>query len=87
MFIPVMKPRLSLLLVGLLLAAAPLGRAQWSTQAISLKPGWNAVYLQVDASYTNLDTLLPDAQGPISQIWQWNPSFSVQQYSQSPADP
>jgi len=87
MFIPVMKPRLSLLLVGLLLAAAPLGRAQWSTQTISLKPGWNAVYLQVDASYTNLDTLLPDAQGPISQIWQWNPTFSVQQYSQSPADP
>ncbi|MEN9674486.1 MAG: hypothetical protein RIS76_382, partial [Verrucomicrobiota bacterium] len=87
MSITVVKHRFSLLLLGLLLATAPLSRAQWLSQSMTLVPGWNAVYLQVDASYTNLDTLLPDAQGPIAQIWQWNPTFSVQQYSTSPANP
>ena len=38
----------------LALIALP-ARAQWTTQSITLKPGWNAVYLHVDATHTNLD--------------------------------
>ena len=62
-------------------------RAQWLTQSITLKPGWNAVYLQVDASYTNLDTLLPDINGPISDVWLWQPPLSTLQYISTPATP
>src|SRR5208283_2823797 len=32
--------------------------AQWQTQSILVKPGWTAVYLHVDPSYTNLDSLI-----------------------------
>ena len=87
MLIPVMKPRFSLLLIGLLLATVLPAHAQWITQTITLKPGWNAVFLHVDASYTNLDTLLPDANGPVADVWLWQPALSTLQYISSPAEP
>ena len=52
----------------LLLGFAGGARAQWQTQSILVKPGWTAVYLHVDPSYTNLDTLIGGNPGnPISE--------------------
>lgn len=78
----------SLLAAGLLLAFAPLGRAQWLTQTNSLKPGWNSVYLHVDVSYTNLDALIAlDPFNPIQEIWYWQPALPTGQFVDSPQNP
>jgi hypothetical protein len=47
-------------------------QAQWITQSLDLKAGWNAVYLHVDASHETLDTLVgADQANPIQEIWMW----------------
>jgi hypothetical protein len=75
-----------------LLAAALLGggfaaQAQWLTQSIGLSNGWNAVFLHVDASHTNLNGLVVGEVGnPILEIWRWNPR-SLAQFSDSPTLP
>src|SRR5882724_11760805 len=62
--------------------------AQWQSQSILVKPGWTAVYLQVDPSYTNLDYLVGgDPNNPISEIWQWQPTFSTIQFVTSAQAP
>jgi hypothetical protein len=49
--------------------------AQWQTQTITLKSGWNAVYLHVDASHLTLaNTIGADVSNPISEVWLWNPA-------------
>lgn len=67
-----------LLLLGLAFAFPGRLRAQWATQSINLKSGWNAVYLQVDASYTDIKTLL-SAGSPITDIWAWKPPIRSEQ--------
>ncbi len=75
------------ILVALALAAASSSYGQWLTQSILIKPGWTAVYLQVDASYTNLDTLVgADLNNPISQIWMWQTAPTTQ-FASSPQSP
>src|SRR5215471_5443280 len=76
---------------ALLLAAALLGcsptYAQWLTQTVSLEPGWNAVFLHVDASQDTLDSLVGnDSSNPILEVWRWN-SASVAQFTDSPLQP
>ena len=72
----------------LLCAGAPRATAQWQTQSITLKPGWTAVYLYVDASYTNLDYLVgSDSSNPITEVWLWEPNFSTVQYITSAQNP
>lgn len=76
---------------GLAAAAAlftPSSRAQWQTQSITLKPGWNAVFLHVNASHILLDDLIDSQPGnPISEVWQWQPTPSLAQFIQSPQQP
>lgn len=75
------------LLLTLGLAFTPPARAQWLTQAVDLKAGWNAVFLHVDASHDTLNNLIaaqPD--NPILEIWRWNPP-SIAQFTDSPASP
>src|SRR5262245_12507032 len=63
-------------------------RAQWLTQTNTLKAGWNAVFLQVDASYTNLDQLVgSDPTNPIQEIWYWAPALPTGQFVDSPQVP
>ena len=50
------------LLVALTVFGVNTARAQWLTQNITLQPGWNAVFLHVDASHTNL----------VLRRFQWN---------------
>ncbi|RKX41596.1 MAG: hypothetical protein DRP64_11195 [Verrucomicrobia bacterium] len=60
--------------------------AQWLTQSIELKAGWNAVFLHVDPSHLLLDDSIGgDSANPITQVWRWNPPSTVQFYD-SPGD-
>lgn len=65
-----MKTRLLSLLLGLLLATAAF--AEWRTESYLLKPGWNAIYPTVDASYVPLDQLLA-AHPAVLELWRWQP--------------
>jgi len=82
----VVKSRFFLFVIWLFVAAYPC-RAQWLTQSIDLKPGWNAVFLHVDASYGTLDAQVgADAGNPIIEIWRWNPPATTQ-FSDNPQTP
>lgn len=73
---------------SLFLWSALPARAQWVTQAISLKAGWNAVYLHVDPSCVALDDLVgTDSANPILEVWLWAPPASTLQFVQSPQQP
>lgn len=76
-----MKTTLPFLAVAAL-ALPLLARAQWVTQTCHLKAGWNAVYLHVDASHTDLNSLVA-LSDPIEEVWLWNPD----QTTTSPALP
>ena len=76
-----------LLFLGLFCAAEPSARAQWKSQSVVLRPGWNAVYLHVDASHTTLDAMINVAGNPITEVWQWQPQISTLQFVDSPAQP
>ncbi|MBL9168988.1 MAG: hypothetical protein JNN07_14705 [Verrucomicrobiales bacterium] len=78
--------RLSCLVVWL--GAALAGQAQWLTQNLPLRPGWNAVYLHVDLSHTNLlDLVGRDASNPIQEIWLWNVTPSAAEFLVTPSTP
>lgn len=77
-----------LLALTLLTAFKPCLQAQWVTQSFDLVAGWNAVFLHVDASYTNLDDLMAEpGHQPILEIWQWQPEVPASRFTQSPAVP
>ena len=80
--------RTLLALSALGLLAVPLtSQAQWLTQSIGLKAGWNAVFLHVDASHDTLNALVAaDISNPIQEVWRWN-APSVAQFTDSPAQP
>ena len=85
-----MKQRLLGVIAALFLwlAGPQRAAAQWQTQSITIKPGWTAVYLYVDASYTNLDYLVgSDSSNPITEVWLWEPNFSTVQYITSAQNP
>ena len=63
-------------------------RAQWITQTNALKPGWNSVFLHVDASHATLDELVgSDLTNPIQEIWYWQPALPTGQFIDSPQFP
>ena len=49
-----MKNDFRLVIATMLLLLPNAGRAQWLTQSFELKHGWNAIYLHVDASHTDV---------------------------------
>ena len=61
--------------------------AQWQTQTITLKPGYNAVYLHVDASHILLDDLINVVGNPITEVWLWQPPSSTIQFFDTPQQP
>ena len=70
-----------------LLMATGVGvRAQWTTQTNSLKAGWNAVYLFVDAGYAPISDVMASAPD-IEEVWLWNPPIVGQQFVESPQVP
>jgi hypothetical protein len=70
---------LSIALVFLCAAA----QAQWVTQSISLQPGWNAIFLEVDPSPDECDTVF--AGLPVESVWDFNRSVDSPQFVQDPS--
>ena len=62
------------------------GHAQWISQTNVLKPGWNAVFLHVDASYATVNQLM-SSNLPIHEIWYWQPALPTGQFVDSPQLP
>lgn len=62
--------------------------AQWQTQTITLKPGWNAVFLHVDPSHLTLNASVgADQSNPIQEVWLWNPVISPDRFMANPQQP
>ncbi len=79
--------RSTLFLLALLVCAFPT-HAQWTTQSITLKPGWNAVYLNVDATHTNLSgSVGGDGANPITEVWLWQPVVAPGRFINNPQIP
>ena len=87
-----MKNDFRLVIATMLLLLPNAGRAQWLTQSFELKHGWNAIYLHVDASHTDVvgalgyDLSTID-QSPVEQVWAWVPKPNSTQFIQSPQTP
>lgn len=78
---------LSWFVAAFVLGGTVAARAQWVTQSIDLKPGWNAVFVHVDANHTTLAAMISsDPANPILEIWRWNP-VSVGHFTASPTQP
>jgi hypothetical protein len=76
------------LVAALLILATGHARAQWATQVLDLKPGWNAVYLHVDASHDTLANMVAaDPDNPILEVWLWSPAPNTVQFVQNPQTP
>jgi hypothetical protein len=54
--------------------------AQWVTQTLNLRPGWNAVYLEVQPEPAECDQVF--AGLPVESVWAWNRRFSTVQFIQ-----
>jgi hypothetical protein len=81
-------PRILPLFLGALFAFVGVARAQWTTQSIALKAGWNAVFLHVDATHDTLANLVAaDSGNPITEVWLWAPPAATVQFVQSPQQP
>ena len=57
--------------------------AQWVQQNIPLRPGWNAVFLEVDPSPEDCDSVF--AGMPVESVWDWNRQLDSVQFLQDPA--
>lgn len=76
-----MRQTTMLLAVAAALAlTADSGRAQWTTQTIPLRPGWNAVHLQVQPDAADCDALF--ASLPVESVWLWNRRHAPVQFIQ-----
>ena len=73
----------SLALVAALLSLLPEARGQWVQQSISLRPGWNAVFLEVDPVPEDCDTLF--AGLPVESVWDLNRVGDSPQFIQDPS--
>ena len=71
--------------VAISILLSPVIQAQWQTQSITLESGWNPVYLNVDASHSDISDLVGNI--PIEAIWLWSPSANEAQYVLSPDAP
>ncbi len=75
-----MKPlfRIIIILLGWVTAL----EAQWVKQEITLKPGWNAVFLEVHPLPEEADVVF--AGLPIESVWDWNRRGAPIQFVQDP---
>lgn len=59
--------------------------AQWSKQTVSLNPGWNAIYLQVEPADSSCETVF--AGWPVSSVSLYNMERTAVQYVNNPDEP
>jgi len=73
---------------ALLCAFAAGLKAQWLTQTLPLRPGWNAVFLHVDPSHQTIDEMVAlDESFAVEEVWMWRPEVSGQQFTLNPQVP
>lgn len=60
------------------------GFAEWTTQRMELRPGWNSVFLDVQPDAAACETVF--AGLPIRSVWTWNPKFASPQYVRDPSE-
>lgn len=72
----------SAFMVWLLLTLHPAGAAP-VTQTVTLKPGWNAVFLEVDPVSTDCSDVFSGLNDLIS-VWTWNPRVAAVEFIQDP---
>lgn len=74
----------SLLIVTILLLSSNANvRGQWVEQRITLRPGWNAVYVEVQPEPRDCERVFADL--PIESVWAWNRRFSSVQFIRDPS--
>lgn len=79
---PMNAARFLLVLMALLVPAT--GRAQTYTQTFELRPGWNAIWLEVDPSDRKPDALFDGI--PIQSAWTWSERVSATDFIQNPGE-
>ncbi len=57
--------------------------AQWARQVIPLRPGWNAVFFEVQPAPNSCEAVFKTA--PVKSVWAWNERFSSAQYVRDPS--
>ncbi len=68
-------------LSSVLLASWP-AYATWSTQEITLNPGWNAVFVELQPENNRTESVFSGV--PVKSVWAWNERFSSVQYVRDP---
>lgn len=58
--------------------------AEWATQTITLRPGWNAVFLEVEPDEKTCDAIFENI--PIHSVWSWNRELQLKQFIQDPSE-
>ncbi|MDP0490089.1 MAG: hypothetical protein Q7Q71_03435 [Verrucomicrobiota bacterium JB023] len=59
--------------------------AQWRDETYQLRGGWNAIYLDGDASYQDLGSLLTGGDASsVLEVWRWNPNPTAVQFTEAP---
>jgi len=79
-----MNRKLHIVLVVLCAWSSP-ALAQWVTQQVPLRPGWNAVFIEVQPEPRALDAVF--GQTPVESVWLWNKRFSPVGFEEAPEMP
>ncbi len=58
--------------------------AEWASQTLTLRPGWNAIFLEVQPQDSSCATLF--AGLPLKSVWSWNGRFTSVQYVRDPSE-
>ncbi|ETR69323.1 MAG: hypothetical protein OMM_09707 [Candidatus Magnetoglobus multicellularis str. Araruama] len=53
-------------------------------QTITLEPGWNAVFLEIEPQNNTCTTIF--SPYPVASVWTWNPKTSPVEYIQNPEE-
>ena len=59
-------------------------QAAQTTQTITLKAGWNAVFLEVQPQDTEPDNVFAPIKDQLTSVWRWNPNSSTVEFIQDP---
>lgn len=58
--------------------------AEWGVQTVELKPGWNAVFIEVQPEDNLCESVF--AGLPVKTVWYWNRSSPMKQFIQDPSE-
>ena len=78
------KMRLSVSLLVLLVSAGALAQVATYQQVIDLKPGWNAIHVQVEPEDNRMAAVFADV--PVASAWRWIPTGNGARFIEDPAE-